>query len=172
MSDKNYQYDIGEWIVHSQYGVGQIKEIEKIPLRGDMQTKEECFQVQTKDGVFWFPVQQDDNPRIRPITPKKKLIRSLKLLQEKPEDTDAHHNVLKGRINKAQTDGSLHTIIRLVRDLAARSAKKKHNILEDRALKLHTERLIQEWALATGLDENEARTKFDQMLQQRAMRIA
>ena len=167
MSDEIYQYELGEWIVHSQYGVGQIEKVEKIPLGGDMQSKEQCFKVQTKDGVFWFPVQQEDNPRIRPITTKEKLLRSLKILQEKPEDTNAHHNIIKGRISKAQTDGSLKTIIKLVRDLTARRANKKHNILEDRALKLHTERLIKEWSLCTGLDETEARVQFNKMLQPR-----
>ena len=92
--------------------------------------------------------------------------RSLKALQEPPEDIDAHHNVLKGRISQAQQDGSLKTSIELVRDLSARNTLKKLNILEERALTLHTERLIREWSLCTKLDENETRARFDKLIQE------
>ena len=131
-----------------------------------MKKKQKCFQVHTKDGVFWFPVEQEDNPRLRPITTQAKLKRSLRALQETPEDTDAHHNVIKGRISQAQKDGSLKTSIKLVRDLSARNTIKKLNILEERALKLHTERLIREWALCMDLDETETRTRFDKLIQE------
>jgi RNA polymerase-interacting CarD/CdnL/TRCF family regulator len=166
MSEGNQSYDIGQWVVHSQYGVGQIKQIEKMPLHGDIKTKQKCFQVQTQNGIFWFPVEQKNNPRLRPITTQEKLTRSLKVLQEPPEDTDAHHNILKGRINEAQKDGSLKTSIELVRDLSARNTIKKLNILEERALKLHTERLIREWSLCMDLDEIEIRTRFDKLIQE------
>lgn len=73
MSDGNQHYDIGQWVVHSQYGVGQIQQIQEMPLHGDMQTQEKCFQVQTKDGVFWSAVEQKDNPRLRPLTTQEKL---------------------------------------------------------------------------------------------------
>ena len=72
MEQNAQQYSIGQWVVHSQYGVGQIKQIERVPLHGNMEEKEKCFTVQTKEGVFWFPVNQNDNPRVRPITSEKK----------------------------------------------------------------------------------------------------
>jgi RNA polymerase-interacting CarD/CdnL/TRCF family regulator len=166
MSDQNQTYQIGHWVVHSQYGVGQIKKIESIPLQGDMQNKEKCFTVQTKNGVFWFPVEQNENPRVRPITSEKTLKEALKTLQEPPEDTDAHHNVIKGRINTAQTDSSIKTSIELIRDLTARHHTKKLNILEDRALKLHTDRLVREWSLCMQIEEHEVLTRFNKLLQQ------
>lgn len=166
MSDGSPHYDIGQWVVHSQYGVGQIQQIQEMPLHGDMQTQEKCFQVQTKDGVFWFAVEQKDNPRLRPLTTQEKLKRSLKVLQEPPEDIEAHHNVFKGRISQAQKDGALETSIELVRDLSARNTLKKLNILEERALTLHTERLIREWSLCMKLDENETRRRLDKLIQE------
>jgi len=164
MSEEVQIYDIGQWVVHSRYGVGQIKQIESIPLHGDLKAKQKCFQVQTKNGVFWFPVEQNDNPRVRPVATKEKLKNALKSLQEPPEDTDAHHNIIKGRISQAQSDGSLRNTIELVRDLSARHATKKLNILEDRALTLYTDRLVREWSLCMEMDENEALTQFNKLL--------
>lgn len=131
------QYAVGQWVVHCQYGVGQIKQVERVPLGGNFDETEKCFTVQTRNGTFWFPVEQDENPRVRPITSKRKLKEALKALDEQPQDTDAHHNIIKGRINTAKEDGSLKTTVELVRDLSARNNTKKLNILEDRALKLH-----------------------------------
>jgi RNA polymerase-interacting CarD/CdnL/TRCF family regulator len=91
---------------------------------------------------------------------------ALNSLKEPPEDTDAHHNVIKGRINSAQTDGSLKTTVELVRDLSARNNTKKLNVLEERALKLHTDRIIREWSLCMQIDEVEALIRFKKLLQQ------
>ena len=84
MSEDVHRYEIGEWVVHSSYGVGQIKQLEKVPLHGDPQKKEMCYKVQTREGVFWFPVDQHDNPRVRPIITEKKLISSLETFKEPP----------------------------------------------------------------------------------------
>jgi RNA polymerase-interacting CarD/CdnL/TRCF family regulator len=169
MSDGVHCYGIGHWVVHSRYGVGQITEIENIPLHGDAGTKEKCFQVQTRDGVFWFPVEQHQNPRVRPVITEKKLVSSLKMLNEPPEDIDAHHNELKVRINKSQSDVSIKTTVRLIRDLLARNMIKKLNIFEERALKKHTDRLIREWALCMEMDETDVQTEFDNLLQERKL---
>ena len=47
--EQEIQISIGEWVVHSHYGVGQIKKTELMPLHGEQTA---CFMVQVKDGVF------------------------------------------------------------------------------------------------------------------------
>lgn len=159
-------FSIGQWVVHCQYGVGQIKQIEHVPLHGNLDKPEKCFNVQTQNSTFWFPVKQDDNPRVRPITSEKKLKEALKVLNGPPKDTDAHHNVIKVRIHAAKEDGSLKTSVELVRDLSARKNIKKLNIHEERALSLHKDRVVREWSLCMHIDETEATTRFNQLLEQ------
>lgn len=166
MSDANHEYDIGHWVVHSRYGVGQIKKIENIPLHADKAGKEQCFQVETAGAVFWFPVEQQLNPRIRPIITQNKLTSVLKIFKELPEDINLHRNELRIRINETQSDVSISTTVRLIRDLLARNVTRKLNIFEDRALRTQKERLIREWALCKEIDETEARTEFDLLLQE------
>jgi RNA polymerase-interacting CarD/CdnL/TRCF family regulator len=57
----------------------------------------------------------------------------------------------------------------LIRDLLARNTIKKLNILEERALRRHTDRLIREWALCMEMDESRAQTEFDTLLQERKL---
>lgn len=47
--EQEMQFDIGEWVVHSHYGFGQIKDIEVKPIHGE---PTECFMVRVKDGAF------------------------------------------------------------------------------------------------------------------------
>lgn len=161
MSDEIHRYDIGEWVVHSRYGVGEIKSVEQIPLYGDVQKKEKCFKVQTNESVFWFPVEQSENPRIRPIASRERMKRALKILREPPQDLDAHHNVLKGRISETQNNGSLKAKIGLIRDLLARQTVKKLNILEERALKKLNLQLVREWAISMDVDTTAAQSQLD-----------
>ena len=161
MSDEIHHYDIGEWVVHSRYGVGEIKSVEQIPLYGDVQTKEKCFKVQTSESVFWFPVEQSENPRIRPIASRERMKRALKVLKEPPQDIDAHHNVFKNRITETQNNGSLKAKIGLIRDLLARQTVKKLNIHEERALKNLNLQLVREWAVSMGIDTTVAQSQLD-----------
>ena len=172
MKEKMHQYSIGQWVVHSQYGIGQIKEVEQISFSGDLEEMQKCFKVETHNGIFWFPVDQNDNPRLRPISQKSKLEVSLNFFREPPEDTDAHHHVIKARISEAQKDASLLTSIGLVRDLIARNVPKKHNILEDRALEMHTDRIIKEWSICMGIDEAETRARFNSLIQNAQLKTA
>ena len=78
--DSNMAYTIDDWVVHTHYGVGQIKRIEVKPIHGE-DTK--CFKVTTKDGTFWFPTTDDDNPRIRPVASKEIIHKVVKTLRRK-----------------------------------------------------------------------------------------
>ena len=76
--EQEIQYSIGEWVVHSQYGVGQIKKTEVMPFHGE---QTECFRVQVKDGAFWFPTNTSENPRIRPVESQEIITKVIKNLR-------------------------------------------------------------------------------------------
>ena len=161
MSDEGQHYNIGQWVVHCRYGVGKIKSVEKVPFYGEGQKNEKCFKVQTKESVFWLPVAQSENPRIRPIATRKRMERALKVLKEPPQDLDAHHNVLKDRINETHKSGSLKSQISLIRDLLARRSVKKLNILEERTLKTLKLQLIREWSISMDMDDAVAQSELN-----------
>ena len=99
MSNGSHHYNIGQWVVHSRYEVGQIKKIENIPL-------------EVVSSGFLL-----NSTKIREYvlsSPKIKLISALKIFEQAPEDTDLHRNELRIRINETQTDVSIHTTIRLI----------------------------------------------------------
>jgi RNA polymerase-interacting CarD/CdnL/TRCF family regulator len=144
--DSNSTYSIDDWVVHSYYGVGQIKRVEVKPINEE---DTECFKVKTKDSTFWFPTTDTENPRIRPVATQalmKKVIRQLRI---KPKMLDADKTEWKKRIGEVQAEGDLLSISILIRDLSAQQVLRELNQTEKNALEHFKERLLREWASIT-----------------------
>jgi RNA polymerase-interacting CarD/CdnL/TRCF family regulator len=164
MSESTPAYSKGDWIVHTHYGVGQIKGIEKKALNGNTVS---YYKVTTKNSTFWIPVDQIDCDRLRPISSPKELKEALNILEKPAREMDSDHNQRKRRIKRIKTDGSLVSMARIVRDLWGRRVKKKRlNATEERALDRFEERLVTEWSVCREINVDEARKKLQHMLQE------
>ena len=95
MMDSNLPYSVDDWVVHTQYGVGQIKRIEVKPIHGETTN---CFKVRTNDSTTRFPTNDSDNPGIRSVASRdvsKKLINNLR---RKSSRLDTDRKIWKQRI--------------------------------------------------------------------------
>lgn len=163
MTEITDKYALGDWVVHLHYGMGQIEKTEIKPVHGE---KVKCFRVQTKNGVFWFPAGQDNNPRIRPVASRERLKRGLEILNKPPRNFDADYKEIKKRINDVKSEGSIVSIARLLRDLSARSAVKKLNDLEEQTLRSFTKQFLKEWTMCMGISTDTAQEQLQTILQQ------
>ena len=136
-------YSVDDWIVHTYYGVGQIKRIETKPIQGE-DTK--CFKVKTKDSTFWFPTTDSENPRVRPVASEDDIVKMIKNLRRKSNKVDSDRRVWKQRIAEIQPKGDLLAISVLIRDLSAQQVIRQLNQTEQDALEHLKERLLREWA--------------------------
>lgn len=139
-------YTIDDWVVHKQYGVGQIKRIEVKPIHGK-DTK--CFKVRTKDSTFWFPTTDNDNPRIRPVGSKDIIHKVAKSLRRKSNKLDKDKSYWKKRIDEVRSNGDILSTSILIRDLSAQQVIRNLNQTEEDALESFQERLLREWASIT-----------------------
>jgi RNA polymerase-interacting CarD/CdnL/TRCF family regulator len=143
------KYSLGDRVVHYNYGVGQIDGIERKPLNG---IEVECFKVKTKNGVYWFPTDSLDNPRIHHVASHELIQRAIEILRSAPRDLESDPVQWKERIDDVKTDGDFLAISSLVRDLAALKTKKRLNLFQTQALKNLKDRLIREWAASLDVD--------------------
>ena len=162
MTEMTQKYSIGDWVVHRHYGMGQIVNTEVKPLQGE---SVECYRVQTKGGTYWFPIVQDDNPRIRPVASREGLKRGLEIMSKPPRNMDADYIEFKKRINNVKSEGSITSIARLLRDLSARSMVKKLNTLEEQTLNSFTEQFLKEWSLCMEISVDVAQARLHNILQ-------
>ena len=158
------RFTIGNWVVHSRYGVGKIKEIAEMTVFGRKNGKEECIKVVTKDSEYWVPLPICDNERIRPISSRQQFATALKTLTVRGEHVDMHHNAFVHQIDQAYADASLATMMTIVRDLFGRNREKTLNRKEERSLKLFASNLVHEYSLCMGVDVETAQKAIFELL--------
>jgi RNA polymerase-interacting CarD/CdnL/TRCF family regulator len=163
MAKNTPMYSLRDRIIHRDYGVGQIDDIECRQLNG---VEVECFKVKTEDAIYWFPTDSVDNPRVHPVASQELIQRVIEILQSAPQGLDNDPLQWKERIDDVQTDGDLLAISSLVRDLSAVKAKKKLNRIEDQALNNLENRLLREWAASIDVDAKSIRPKLRAYLQE------
>ena len=156
------EYAIEDWVVHQHYGVGQIKKVEIKPINGKRVI---CFRVKIKNGVFWFPTNLLENPRVRPVSTQRTINKALKLLKTINEDLDTDRKVWKSKIDQAKSNCDLLEMCQLIRDLVTLKKLRKLNQTEEEALDYLKECVLREWSVSTHTDLEMNRAKLDGYLQ-------
>jgi RNA polymerase-interacting CarD/CdnL/TRCF family regulator len=163
MKDLTPKYSLGDMVVHRYYGVGQIEGIELKPLNG---VEAECFKVKTENGIYWFPTNTLENPRVHPVASQELIQRAIKILRSAPQILDNDPNRWKERIDDVQTAGDILAISILLRDLAAMKTQKKLNQTQDQAFTNLEDRFLREWSASSGDDVNSIRPLLKTYLQE------
>ncbi len=160
---RSRDFNKGDWIVHLDYGVGQIKGVETKRLEGE---RSSYYKVKTSDSTLFVPVEDVDRKRLRPLASKSQFGRAIRVLKTAPDEMSPDHNERKRLIRKASADGSLLAVCRLVRDLSARRWSNRLNSTEERALRRFKSRLLSEWSICRDVPLEEARNQLNNVLQE------
>jgi RNA polymerase-interacting CarD/CdnL/TRCF family regulator len=168
MMEAQYQYIVGDWVVHTQYGVGQIKNIEVKPINGKTAA---CFKVKTRDCTFWFPATGSNNPRIRPIGTREIVHQVIRILRRKPANLDKDKKYWRDRIHEIRSEGDLVTISKLIRNLSGQKALRNLIQSEQKALVYFKERLMGEWAVIMDTDIESIRPRLQAYIQESNAKI-
>jgi len=166
--EQEMHFTVGQWIVHSHYGVGQIKKTERMPFHGE---QTDCFMVQVKNGAFWFPTNTVENPRIRPVASQEIITKVIKNLRRKPGNLEKDKKYWDIQIKAVPSQGDLLTISPLIRDLSAQQSLERLNDTQVRALSKYKERLLLEWSTITGTDVRKIRSQFYEYIQESRAKI-
>lgn len=154
-------YSKGDWIVHANYGVGQVKGMEKKTLEGENKL---FYKVKTFDGVYWLSVMRTDAEYIRPITSEYKIGRSLTLMRKPPQPLPENHTKRNKEIADAVSGTSLYPKAEMIRDLHGKQAESKLNFTEEDALIKLKEQFLNEWVVVTGMERAELEEKLERAL--------
>lgn len=155
-------YTVGDQIVHNYYGVGIITEIVKKELSGK---EREYYRVEAKNSVYFVPVNNADNDRIRPLTTDEHLHQVFSVLQADPSEMADDYKQRRKRIKSVRASSSLIPMAQLIRDMYFRQAVGKLTDAESRALDAIEERMIQEWAVCEQISPDEARIRMMDLIQ-------
>lgn len=156
-SERKPEFSRGDWIVHAQYGVGQIKKIEKKRVHGE---KVRCYRVRTEQSTFWIPLESEIDGRMRPMISEGEFKDVIKAIKKPPKEMADNHRKRKKRIREVMSDLSLVSTAKLIRDLWGRKNRDRLNDTEERAFRKLTDRLLREWAISQEISEKEAQKEL------------
>jgi len=162
MTETISPYSVGDWVAHHSYGIGQIRKIEEKSIQGEPVV---CFRVKTQNAAYWFPRNEADNPRIRPVADQVMLQRALGELQKTIRDLDPDRLLWKSRIDEVRASDDLIETSQLVRDLTVLRTQRKLNQTETKALNHFTDRLLREWSVSMKTDVETTQQKLNHYLQ-------
>lgn len=168
MSTAENIYSKGDWIVHANYGVGQVKGKDKKSLDGEKMT---FLKVKTFNSIYWLPVTNLDVDHIRPLASKYQITRALTLIRKAPKEMDKDHKQRSKDISQAFSDVSLYTKARMIRDLNGRRVTIRLNQSEGDAFDKMKKQLLNEWSVISGADEDTLADKLDTALQKSSSKI-
>lgn len=157
----NNTFTKGEWIVHHRYGIGRIRRTERKVLA---EIKAEYFRVETEESVFWVPVEDENNNRIRPLSSPSQLREALNSLKKPARKMASNYKQRRQQIQEAIVANSLLMRCKILRDLSALKETKNLTENEKKIFSDFQNHLLVEWSLCVDLPIKEVRCQFQQLL--------
>ncbi len=157
-----HTYSDGDWIVHSRFGIGQIKDIEVKNISGE---ETRYYRIKTTDSIFWMPVDKMDSDLLRPLSSPEEIHLAIATLQEPAEEMSSNYKIRQIRIQDAQTHNTPKATAQIIRDLRAYRRKKDAlNSTERSAFRSLKQRLVEEWAIVLDIKTETAALKLETLL--------
>ena len=161
MSPSQDTFSKGDWIVHANYGIGQIKGKETKVLEQENQA---FYRVKTFNGVYWLPVEHVDVDHIRPVASKSQMKRALTLIRKPPAELPDNHRSRKKEIAETFQDLSLNKKARMIRDLHGKRVSSRLNFSEGDAFEKMKKQFLNEWSVIRSEDRATLEKKLQQAL--------
>jgi RNA polymerase-interacting CarD/CdnL/TRCF family regulator len=155
-------YSRGDWIVHSAYGVGQVKGKDIKILDGE---KRSFLKVKTFTSVYFLPTKNWDVPHIRPLSSMYQMKKALSIMRKPPEPMKKDHKQRGKQISEALADISLYSKAEIIRDLSGRKKLGKLNVTEGELFEKTINEFVNEWSVVSDQEKEELREKLDKALE-------
>ena len=115
-------FQIGDTVIHWNYGLGRIALIEERILRGQ---PTECYVFKTPELTIWIPIDSTDPASLRNPTPADGFEPLFTILSSPGDPLPTDRMLRKDHLRSQMKGGQLESICRVIRDLEffKRSAK-------------------------------------------------
>lgn len=123
-----YMYDIGDWIVHVEHGVGQIKARERKLVGAE---ERDFYKVETLSGVYRIAIDELGTDHIRPLASNEEINQALDLMQEPPHKLPDALKAREEEIARVRQDISIRAKAQIIRDLHGKRILDQISITEE-----------------------------------------
>jgi RNA polymerase-interacting CarD/CdnL/TRCF family regulator len=153
-------FHIGDQVIHSAFGLGEITKIEEKRINGHLTN---YYVVSINNMTVWVPVD-DGYSSLRIPTPPDEFLKTLPILSSPQQDLQADRVLRKKQLLDQLKDGQLASICRVIRDLTGYKRNSKLNDQEKSILERAVRSLLTEWSLSLEMTPNQAHQAMESML--------
>jgi RNA polymerase-interacting CarD/CdnL/TRCF family regulator len=154
-------FQIGDKVIHSTFGLGEIEFIEEKTIHGQLTN---CYVVHIKDITTWVPINELQQQTLRAPTPPDEFERLSAILSGPGETLQADRLQRKDELLVQIRDGQLSSICRVVRNLTCFKRSKRLNEQENTILERAINSLLTEWTYSQGIPLTQARQALTDLL--------
>jgi CarD family transcriptional regulator len=154
-------YQVGDQVMHWNYGLGEIIQIDEKLLSG---RKTRCYVVRIRDLTLWVPIGEKEKCSLRLPTPRSEFEAFFKILRSPGEPLPQDRYERKTQLQETLKDGKLDGVCRVVRDLCFYSRTKKLNDYDKAILTRAQDYLFSEWKLSLSITLAQAELELSRML--------
>ena len=154
-------FHIGEKVIHSTFGIGEIAAIEEMEING---LPVECYLVRVSDMTVYVPVNSAYQNSLRTPTAAPEFLKTVEILSSPFESLAEDRLLRKNHLMTLLRDGRLSSICEVVRDLHSYQQKFKLNDQEKNILEQAVKSLLTEWTLSLEIPNHEATLTMESLL--------
>jgi len=154
-------FQIGDKVIHSTFGLGEIVHIEEKIIQG---LPTNCYVVRTTELTVWIPINDLQQHSLRVPTPPEEFERLSVILTNPSETLLEDRELRKNQLMAQMKDGQLASICRVVRDLTHFKHSKKLNDQEKSILERAINSLLTEWTYSLGMPLSQAHQAMTNLL--------
>jgi CarD family transcriptional regulator len=119
-------FQIGDKIVHPNYGAGIVIEIKERRTLGTGNRYYSIALLGQPETILMVPVGTEEDRGLRPLISESKLRRIWRILRDEPGELPSDHNKRYKLLIDKLHQGDIYQIAEVVRDLAWRKQAKRH----------------------------------------------
>jgi RNA polymerase-interacting CarD/CdnL/TRCF family regulator len=154
-------FQVGEKVIHSNYGLGEVIQIDEKVL-SDEPTR--CYVVKVRDLKIWVPAGEKSTGSLRRPTPPSKFDRLFAILRSPGEPLSDNRFERKTQLSESLRNGKPEGICQVIRDLSYFGQSKKLNESDKTLLQRAQNFLLSEWVYSFPVSLDQAQQELASLL--------
>jgi RNA polymerase-interacting CarD/CdnL/TRCF family regulator len=155
------EFQIGDWVVHSTHGLGQILAIETRTIN---EIKSLYYMVKVASLTIWVPVDENVKSRLRLPNNAAGFLKSISVLSEPAESLSNDYRQRNLQLHEMLKDGGVEAYCKVIRDLAAYRQGRPASDHDNALMKYAQNILIGEWSFSLAITLDAAELELNRFI--------
>jgi len=155
------EYQIGDWVVHSTHGLGQIMAIEERTLN---ETRSLYYMVKAAAFTIWVPVDENVKTRLRLPNDAAGFLQSISVFSEPAQSLPGDYRQRHLQLHEMVKDGAVDSYCKVIRDLSAYRQTRTASDHDNAFMKHAQGILLGEWSFSLSITHAAAELELDRCM--------